>query len=396
MTFKLSKTVKIGLLILAGIILILGVVYVVRKPSNISVVNNANCSPRYYYNLDTKGCEATTRNYNAAEIDCDGGTGKTCVVNLQEWKPGVTAGSCYKTLSQCQTANSGTVQTCTPRYYFNTKTQQCTSTNRSYNSQGVDCDGGTGKTCEANLQDWEAGNTTGVCYASLIACSNANSSTAMSCSTTFTVACASTPPSASPSPSGSPVSYPSPSPSNVAQANLDCVNKEVYADDSRNRAGFYYLENRIADASTLASGTTIVYNVVTKNNGGGSVADTKITDTLSPNLNFVDADSDCSYESGSRTVTCSVGTLTPGATAQRSIRARINVASNTSVANTAEVFSSNGQRDTCSVQLDATGKIVTPPSPIPTSLPQAGVFEITVGTIGAGLLLLLLGSLILL
>ncbi|MCE7897789.1 MAG: hypothetical protein DPW11_00265 [bacterium] len=214
---------------------------------------------------------------------------------------------------------------------------------------------------------------------------------AAKCELNFVVACASSSPS--PSPSGTPIVYVSPSPSTPASADLDCVSKEVYADDARNRAGFYYLESRIAEASSLASGTTIVYSIIAKNHGGSSVPDTKITDTLSSNLTFVDADSDCTYDSGTRTVTCTIGTLAAGAQAQRSIRARINVSSNTSIANTAEVFSSNGQRNSCSVQLDATGKIITPPSPVPTELPQAGVFEVTAGTIGVGMVFLILGAL---
>ena len=218
------------------------------------------------------------------------------------------------------------------------------------------------------------------------------------CYTTFTVACAGSPSpspslSPSPSPSGTPMVYVSPSPSTPASADLDCVSKEVYADDSRNRAGFYYLESRIAEASSLASGSTIVYSIIAKNHGGSTVPDTKITDTLSSNLTFVDSDSDCTFDSATRTVTCTIGTLAAGAQAQRSIRARINVSSNTSIANTAEVFSSNGQRNSCSVQLDATGKIVTPPSPVPTELPVAGVFEVTAGTIGVGVVFLILGAL---
>jgi len=212
-----------------------------------------------------------------------------------------------------------------------------------------------------------------------------------SCSTTFVVACA----SVSPSPSGSvnPSLSPSPSPSQLPSAALDCVSKEVYADDSRNRAGFYYLENRIADASTLESGTTIVYNIKAKNNGGTSVPDTKITDSLSSNLTFVDGDSDCTYESSTRVLTCTIGTLAAGAQAQRTFRATINSASNSSIANTAEVYSTNGQRDSCSVALSATGKVVTPTQSVaPSALPQAGVFEVTVGTMGIGLLLLILGG----
>ncbi len=219
------------------------------------------------------------------------------------------------------------------------------------------------------------------------------------CETSFVVVCASTSPSPSPSasvyrsPSPSPSVYVSPSPSVVTSADLDCVSKEVYVDDSRNRAGFYYLENRVSSATSLVSGTTVVYSILAKNHGGTSVPDTKITDTLSSNLTFVDSDSDCTYDSTSRTVTCSIGTLAAGAQAQRAIRASINVASNTSIANTAEVFSSNGQRNSCSVALDATGKVVVPPSPVPTSLPQAGVFEVTAGTIGIGVIFLIIGAL---
>lgn len=216
------------------------------------------------------------------------------------------------------------------------------------------------------------------------------------CSTSFVVACGSTPPSSTPSasPSGTPPVYPSPSPSKPPEASLDCVVKEVYADDSRNRSGFYYLETKIADASTLQSGTTVTYNIIAKNNGGVSTPDTKITDVLSTNLTFVDADSDCTYDSPTRTLTCTIGTLAAGAQAQRSFRATIVATSNTSIANKADVFSSNGQRDTCEVKLDATGKVVSPPpSEAPVELPKAGVFEVTAGTMGIGLLLLILGAL---
>ena len=64
-----------------------------------------------------------------------------------------------------------------------------------------------------------------------------------------------------------------------------------------------------------------------------------------------------------------------------------------SVANTAEVTSTNGQRDSCSVEIGATGLVVTAPSTAPTALPVAGVLEVTTGTLGIGLLLLILGGL---
>lgn len=226
------------------------------------------------------------------------------------------------------------------------------------------------------------------------------------CTQTFTVACASTTPSPSvspspstttspsPSPSSSAPVYPSPSPSVPPSASLSCASKRMYEDDSRNRAGFYYLEKEIVDTNTLSNGQIIVYNVVTKNSGGNSTPDTTITDKLSSNLTYVDGDSGCTYESSSRTVTCTIGTLSANSEAQRSFRAKVTVTGTSSVANTAEVASTNGQRDSCSVTIDATGLVVQSTStPTPTELPVAGIFEVTAGTLGIGMLLLILGGL---
>lgn len=197
----------------------------------------------------------------------------------------------------------------------------------------------------------------------------------------------------SPSPSPSSSVSPSPSASVPPSAALKCVAKKMYEDDSRNRSGFYYLEKEITDTNTLSNGQIIVYNVVTKNAGGNSVPDTTITDKLSENLTYIDGDSGCSYDTATRVVTCTIGTLSPNSEAQRSFRAKVSVVGTQSVANTAEVSSTNGQRDSCSVKIDATGKIVTVSTPIPTALPVAGVFEVTAGTLGIGLLFLLAGAL---
>jgi uncharacterized repeat protein (TIGR01451 family) len=171
------------------------------------------------------------------------------------------------------------------------------------------------------------------------------------------------------------------------------VAKKIYADDSRNRAGFYYLEKEITDTSVIQSGQIVVYNVVAKNAGGNGAPDTTITDKLSTNLTYLDGDSGCTYDTASRTVTCVIGTLSPNSEAQRSFRTTVSVVGTTSVANTAEVSSTNGQRDSCSVKVDATGKVATVATPAPTALPVAGVFEVTAGTIGVGFLLLVFGAL---
>jgi uncharacterized repeat protein (TIGR01451 family) len=186
----------------------------------------------------------------------------------------------------------------------------------------------------------------------------------------------------------------SPSPSSSAGApNLDCLYKRAYLDDSRNRAGFYYLETQISDTASLQDGQTIVYSIGMRNHGTASSSDVVMTDTLSSALTFVDADNGCSYDASSRRVTCNVGSLAGGVETTRSIRVRVGVSSSTAIENSAEVFSTNGQRDTCYLRVDASGKVVNQPSPSPvTTLPEAGVFEITAGTLGAGVLFLLVGA----
>lgn len=223
------------------------------------------------------------------------------------------------------------------------------------------------------------------------------------CTQTFVVACPSTSPSPSPSGSVSPSSSPSPSPSSSPplaspstppSAALKCVSKKMYQDDSRNRAAFYYLEKEITDTNTISNGEVIIYNIITKNAGGNTVPDTIITDKLSTNLTYVDGDSGCVYDATTRVVTCTIGSLSSNSEAQRSFRAKVvDVTSRTSVANSAEITSTNGQRDSCSVQIDATGIVIVPPSPIPTALPEAGIFEVTAVPLGIGLLFLLAGAL---
>lgn len=214
------------------------------------------------------------------------------------------------------------------------------------------------------------------------------------CEMDIVVACGSASPSTSPS--GSPSSSPSISPSPAPEADLACVSKKMYEDDTRNRAGFYYMEKTITDTNTLQNGQIILYNITVKNTGGYSVPDTTITDNLSSTLTYLDGDSGCTYDSATRVVTCTVGTLAASSEAQRSFRVKVTVGGTQSVANTAEVSSTNGQRDSCSVTINANGIVVTPPptsSEAPVALPVAGVFEVTVGTVGMGLLLLIAGVL---
>jgi uncharacterized repeat protein (TIGR01451 family) len=200
-----------------------------------------------------------------------------------------------------------------------------------------------------------------------------------------------TPPGESPTPS--PSITPSPSPSDSPNALLDCVVKRVYEDDSQNAAGVYYLNREITDTNTLTNGQVIVYNIVVANTGDGEVSETTIEDVLSSNLTYMDASSGCTYDSTSRKVTCAVGTVPGNTETSKSIRVSVATSGTTSINNRADVFSTNGQRDVCEITVGTTGVIEQPPSPVPSSLPEAGVMEVTTATLSIGVLLLLVGGL---
>ena len=86
------------------------------------------------------------------------------------------------------------------------------------------------------------------------------------------------------------------------------------------------------------AGHTIEWTLDAVNNGPSDARDVVITDTLPTDVTFVSADAGCAYDGGTRTVTCTIGTLVPGAHAAPKLRARIAPGTlSASMDNTAEV-----------------------------------------------------------
>jgi uncharacterized repeat protein (TIGR01451 family) len=71
--------------------------------------------------------------------------------------------------------------------------------------------------------------------------------------------------------------------------------------------------------TTVTVGTAYTYDITATNTGVVDADDTTITDVIPANVDFVSASAPCTYDTGTRTVTCNVGTLEPGGDASVTI-----------------------------------------------------------------------------
>jgi uncharacterized repeat protein (TIGR01451 family) len=71
--------------------------------------------------------------------------------------------------------------------------------------------------------------------------------------------------------------------------------------------------------TTVTVGTSYSYDLTASNTGVVSAENVTITDVVPSNVDFVSASAPCSYNTGTRTVTCNVGTLAPGDSASVTI-----------------------------------------------------------------------------
>jgi uncharacterized repeat protein (TIGR01451 family) len=144
---------------------------------------------------------------------------------------------------------------------------------------------------------------------------------------------------------------------------LACTEKKAFGDDNRNEAGTYYTVTPIPSGSKLNPGDQFVYELVYKNTGTASVSGATITDTLPPDIEYVDSDTKCTHSAG--VVTCNLGAVEPSGAG--SVLIRVKIASNASgnFTNTATFEPAEGDSSNCSITLS-----VTEPD-VPTTTPTA-------------------------
>jgi uncharacterized repeat protein (TIGR01451 family) len=95
----------------------------------------------------------------------------------------------------------------------------------------------------------------------------------------------------------------------------------------------------------VLAGNELTYTLTVTNNGPNDAAGVTITDPLPAGVNFVLASAGCAYDSGTRTVTCTIGALLNGANAVRTIVVT-PTAANPSLTNTATASATTADPDT--------------------------------------------------
>lgn len=95
------------------------------------------------------------------------------------------------------------------------------------------------------------------------------------------------------------------------------------------------------NANPVRTGDSLVYNLRVTNNGPATATNVSVSDPLPNNLTYVSAVTSkgtCSYNAGTRTVTCAVGTLTNGQVASITVRTTVDAsAASLTLNNTASV-----------------------------------------------------------
>lgn len=222
--------------------------------------------------------------------------------------------------------------------------------------------------------------------------------TASKCSATNAIAVEAEPSvSPSPSPSGSP----QPSPSDV-QATLSCT-KRAWKDEAGNKADQYTYITALDGAKP---GDTVVYELAYTSSELNFV---DVEDILDANLQFVDSADECTYTSTTRKLTCRLTDLGTRPNSSILFRARVSDAAvvGSTIANTGTFTNTdNALTKNCSKNLTVSAaEIVSSPppstiaeapaeaSPVPSELPEAGIMTFTTGTVGIGILLVILGLL---
>lgn len=152
---------------------------------------------------------------------------------------------------------------------------------------------------------------------------------------------------------------------------LTCTSKIAWQDDAKNLPSNYYLTTRITPGSNVTLGQKFVYSLGYKNTGNAVINSASFTDTLPSQVSFLDADKGCTYNSGTKTVTCALGNVAVGAVSQKAVRVQVSSsAAAGSFTNKAVLQASSVANSDCQISLNIQSSETTP-TPTPTPAPDA-------------------------
>lgn len=152
---------------------------------------------------------------------------------------------------------------------------------------------------------------------------------------------------------------------------LTCTSKIAWQDDAKNLPSNYYLTTRIAPGSNVTPGQKFVYSLGYKNTGNAVINSASFTDTLPSQVSFLDADKGCTYDSSTRTVTCTLGNVAVGGMSQKAVRVRVSSSAVAgSFTNKAVLQASSVANSDCQISLNIQSSESTP-TPAPDVTPTA-------------------------
>lgn len=109
---------------------------------------------------------------------------------------------------------------------------------------------------------------------------------------------------------------------------VSCDNKKIYKDDAANTAGTYLKDaaHLLPAGSAVYPGDQLIFSMLYTAPAGSAFTDVKVTDAIDPRLQIVDTETGCTQNTNSAgwtDVTCTIGNVAAGATAEKAIRVKV-------------------------------------------------------------------------
>jgi uncharacterized repeat protein (TIGR01451 family) len=154
-------------------------------------------------------------------------------------------------------------------------------------------------------------------------------------------------------------------PTTSQPAKLICPDKNAYRDVSPDQSSFNINPvNNLYPNSNVSRGQFILYALNYKNTGTGVAKNGIFTDVLPSQVEYINSDSGCSYNSTNKTLTCNLGDIVSGQESQKAVRVKIlDSAPIGSFTNSASINYQGGVPSNCQIPLNISAPGFSPTCP---------------------------------